>query len=162
MAACALDIGLRALLRNQTCWTFQVNRMAGRAAHLVLRMAALDASYMTRLIQVTLKASPVRLGRRELCRIPDIFRRYRFRMLASRSMARLAGLALEAALLISLDGKMRALLVSLEDVLVTCLAGFRANIGCSGGWLWSWLKSNRERSRGECKQRARRNCSEPI
>ena len=102
--------------------------MATRAGYLSFGMTALNATRLGRLIQVASQADLSRLTRTKLGRVSDVFRGGRFRMFASWTVTRFAGLAHASELLRGLDDLMTAFAKRHEDILVTGLADFGAYI----------------------------------
>ena len=78
---------------DQPVGAVAMNGMAGRAAHFVFGVAALDAADVGRLVEVALQAVAIGLGRRHIGGIEDVFLIGRFDVLAARTVAGLAGFA---------------------------------------------------------------------
>ena len=96
----ALRVDFRRLARHQAVRSVLVNRVAGRATHLVLGMTAINTSDVGGLILMAGEADAVGFGGLQFGGLFDIGGGHRFGMLAARSVAALAGLGLEAALLV--------------------------------------------------------------
>src|SRR3954462_1381893 len=84
VAGCALFIDGRRLSRHQPEWPMSVDGVTCCTRHLVLRMAALNATGVRRLVQMALKTQAVCRRWRQLPRVPDFFRGTGFRMPAAR------------------------------------------------------------------------------
>src|SRR5436309_1070397 len=108
--------------------------MASHTAHLILCMAALDATGVGRLIQMTSETDAIRFGGLEFRWIADIRGGHGFRMLASGSVTGFARPGFKSTLLIFLHHLVRAFLQRVEDVFVTRLARLRASVS---RWLLS-------------------------
>src|SRR5579859_3059506 len=106
-----------------------VNRMAPGTGDLALGMAALNASYMGRFVQMAFEAGLIHIAGAELGRIPDFLRRAGFGVPAARAVAGLARLAIPPAPFVRLDDAMRTLEDRVENIFVAGLADLRAHIG---------------------------------
>jgi hypothetical protein len=84
---------------------------------------------MGRLIQVAFETGLIYFDGLQLGRIPDLIGRSGFGVLAAGAMAGLASLAVPSALLIRINGLMRALLYGVKNIFVTGLANLGADIG---------------------------------
>src|SRR6185369_2843338 len=118
MATRALFIDSRRFSHYQPRWTAAVNRMTRRAGNLALGVAALNPPRVCRLIQVAFEAGLIHFDGLQLGRIPDLIGRSGFGVLAAGAMAGLASLAVPSALLIGINGLMRAFLDRVEDIFV--------------------------------------------
>ena len=127
MAAGALCIDFAWLARDQTVRTLFMNRVTAYTTDLVLGVAAVDATDVSRLIKVTLEAGAVGFGRLELGWIANIRRRHGLGVLAPWSVAGFAGLLGKSAFLVGFHQLVRILLKRIEDVLMTTLAGYSAD-----------------------------------
>src|SRR4051812_47031333 len=105
-----------------------VNRMACRAAHLVLGMTTIKTPEVGRLILMAGEANLVGFAGFQLGRLPDIRRRYGFGVFTARTMAALTRFGVEMTFLIGFHYLVRVLLECIEDILVAHLAGSRSDV----------------------------------
>ena len=101
-------------------------------AHLVLRVAALDAADVGGLIQMALQAIAIGFGGGQVGGIDDVRLVGRLGMLAAGTVAGFAGFGFPAAAFLGIDQLVRILLEGVVDVFVARLAGFRADVGRRG------------------------------
>src|SRR5215471_7752106 len=106
MARRALLIDLDRFARDQSLRSVLVNCMARGTTHLVFRMAAVETSDMSALVQMTGEAQTICLGGLQFRRLPDAGRASRFRMFASGPVTRFACFRGPATLFVGLDGLM--------------------------------------------------------
>ena len=123
-----------------------MNLVTGCAGNLILRMAALQAADMGRLIQVASQTDFVRGLRCEFGGIADVLSRCRFGMFLSRTVAGLAGLPFPTTLGISVYLVMRIPGERVVDILVTGQAGFGAYIGRRGGLACGFDRSHSQQT----------------
>src|SRR5262249_55345215 len=100
----------------------------------ITRVAGLGAHCDVRLISMTVQADPVRLRRRQLCRVPYIGRRYTLDVFASGPVAGLAGIAFEAMMVDLVDGFMRTFEEAFRDVFMAGAASLRSDECIPGGF----------------------------
>ena len=109
-----------------------MNRVALCARDGIMPMAGFEAPGGRRLIAMARETSLIDLCRREHLEIADIRRRKTFDMLAARSVAGLAAVALHVVPVALVHDAVRAFEICLPDVLVAHRAGFRAYVGQGG------------------------------
>lgn len=126
MALCAERVDFLVGPRDQTGGA--MDRVACEATHLVSDMAALDAPDLGGLIQMTLETNLVRRGRLEPGGISNVGGAGGFGVAAGRAVAGFAGVSDGVVLRIGLRQIMRIVFEGVEEILVTGLANFRADI----------------------------------
>ena len=128
MAARALFVDCGRLAEHEPVGPIRVHFVAGRAGDLILRVTALQAPDVGRLIQVAGETDLVGGRRREFRRIANGRGRRRFGMLLRGAMAGLAGTPLPATFRAGLDCVVGAFREGVVDILVADLADFRADV----------------------------------
>ena len=129
MTRSALLIDSRGLSRHQARRFRLMHPVTAGTGDAASGMAALDSSYVCRLITMASEAGFVDSRGGQLRRVDDLLGRGRLDMRAGRSMTSLASIVFPAALLIEINRLMRILLKTVEDIFVTGLTRLRSDVG---------------------------------
>ena len=149
VAAGALSIDFHRLAGHQSIRSVGMDLMAGDARDGIIAVAALEASDMRGLIEMTFETGLVGGRRGQFSGIMNQRRVARTGVQRPHSVAALAAMPFVAPLGRDLDHVVRALNEGIEDIFVARLAGFRADeirlLRCGG---------SRRRSLGGCRWRS--------